>query len=525
MWKDQHRMSQPASTSESSESRISQKFLDIIEWLGNKLPDPAFLFLFSLFLTWGVSAWLAPVEFVEIDPKTNQPVRIVNQLTAPAQIGFLAGMVKTFIEFPPLGLVLVSLLGVGVAEHTGFIQAGLKCMLRVTPARFLTPMLLLVGLLSHSVGDPGFVLVIPLGAVIFAAAGRHPLLGITTAFAGVGGGFSANFLPSGLDPLLQGFTQKAAQIIDDDIVVNPLCNWGFMSASCIVIVGVGWFVSDRIVEPRLKRLKVDDGSCDDVKITDIEPRELRGLFTGLAVLAACLIGLTLSAWPADSAWRTEDGGLVGRDAPLMKAIIPLIFLLFLLPGVAHGYVAGTIKSHRDIVHGMTKSMGTMSYYLVMAFFAAQFTSAFAQSNLGALLAVKGANGLQALQLPPQITILGFILLTTTVNLLIGSASAKWALLSPIFVPMLMKVGISPDVTQAAYRIGDSSTNIVTPLLPYFPLVVVYSQKYVKNTGIGTLTSLMLPYSMTFLLSWSVLLMIFWILGIPLGLESSYTWAG
>lgn len=503
---------------------MSQRFLDIIEWLGNKLPDPAFLFLFALMLTWAVSAWLAPIAFVELDPRTNQPVRVINQLTATSQISFLSNMVKTFIEFPPLGLVLVSLLGVGVAEHTGFISAALKSLMRITPRRFLTPMLLLVGIISHSIGDPGFVLVIPMGAVMFAAAGRHPLLGITTAFAGVGGGFSANFLPSGLDPLLQGFTQKAAQIIDPDIVVNPLCNWGFMSASCLVIVGVGWFVSDRIIEPRLTRIRVDGEASDDKVLNRLEAQEVRGMIAGLAVLAACLIGLAATVWPADSAWRGSDGSLVGKDASLMKAIVPLIFLLFLIPGVVHGYVAGTIKNHRDIVQGMTKSMGTISYYIVMAFFASQFTAAFTQSNVGVLIAVKGANTLAAMNLPPQVTVLGVILITTTVNLLIGSASAKWALLSPIFVPMLMTLGISAELTQAAFRIGDSSTNIITPLLPYFPLVVVYAQRYAKSTGIGTLTSLMLPYSISFLVTWSVLLMVYWSLGIPLGLQAPYTYS-
>ncbi len=515
----------PPPSSVASESRMTQRFLDVVEGVGNKLPDPAFLFLFALFITWGLSACLAPVEFAELDPRTHEPVRIVNQLSAASQINFLANMVKTFIEFPPLGLVLVSMLGVGVAEHTGFIPAMLKSLLRLTPQRFLTPMLLLVGILSHSIGDPGFVLVIPLGAVIYAAAGRHPLLGITTAFAGVGGGFSANFLPSGLDPLLQGFTQKAAQIIDPAITVNPLCNWGFMSASCLVIVGVGWFVSDCIIEPRLQRLPVDGEVAVAAGINRLEPRELRGLWAGLAVLMTLLIGLAWTVWPLDSAWRVEGGSLVGRDAPLMKAIVPLIFLLFLIPGVVHGYVAGTVKSHRDIVQGMTKSMTTISYYLVMAFFAAQFTAAFTQSNVGVLLAVKGANTLAAMHLPPQVTILGVILLTAVADLLIGSASAKWALLSPIFVPMLMSLGISAELTQAAYRIGDSTSNIITPLMPYFPLVVVYSQRYVKNTGIGTLTSLMLPYSLSFLATWSALLMLFWTLGIPLGLQAPYTYSG
>ena len=514
-------MSEPFIALPESNSRLAQRTLDFVEWLGNKLPDPALLFLCSLFITWGVSAWLAPISFAELDPRTKEPIRVVDQLNVPSLINFLGNSIKTFVEFPPLGLVLVSMLGVGVAEQTGFIPAGLKALMRLTPQRFLTPMLLFVGILSHAVGDPGYVLVIPTGAVMFAAAGRHPLLGITTAFAGVGGGFSASLLPSTLDPLLHGCTQKAAQIIDPEIVVNPLCNWGFMSASCFLIVGVGWFVSDCVIEPRLKRLLVDGDGAEGLPIAALERRELVGLLTGLAVLVLGLIGLAWSAWPANSPWRSSDGALVGRDSPIMKAIVPIIFLLFLIPGTVYGYLAGTVKSHRDIVQAMTKSMNSISYYLVMAFFASQFTAAFTQSNVGVLIAVKGANWLSALHLPPQVTILGVIILTSTSDLLIGSASAKWALLSPIFVPMLMTLGISAELTQAAYRIGDSTSNVVSPLMPYFALVVMYCQRYVKSAGIGTLTSLMLPYSIFFLVSWTLLLMLFWGLGIPLGLQASY----
>jgi aminobenzoyl-glutamate transport protein len=423
---------------------------------------------------------------------------------------------------------------VGVAEHAGFVKAALQGLLALTPRRLLTPMLLLVAIISHVAGDTGYVLVIPLAAVMYLAAGRHPLLGITTSFAGVSGGFSACFVPSSLDPLLQGFTQSAAQIMDPERVVNPLCNWGFMSASCLMIVAIGWYITDRIIEPRLEGLPLDERSDTSARSPDgsasgplsqLTPAERRGLWAGLATAAACLVALAAWAWPAHSPLRASDGSLAGRDAPLMKAIVPLIFFGFLVPGIVYGVVAGTVRSSRDVVQSMTKSMGTMAYYLVMAFFASQFTAAFTQSNVGVLLAVKGANGLAALHSPSQVTVVGIILLTAGVNLLIGSASAKWALLSPIFVPMLMSLGLSPELTQAAYRVGDSSTNIVTPLMPYFPLVVVYAQRYVKQAGMGTMISLMLPYSLAFLLCWTILLLVYWALGLPLGIQAPYVYAG
>jgi aminobenzoyl-glutamate transport protein len=422
-----------------------------------------------------------------------------------------------------LGVVLVTLLGVGVAEHTGFINGALKSMLSFTSARLLTPLLILVAIISHTAADAGYVLVIPLGGVIFYAAGRHPLAGIAAAFAGVSGGFSANFIPSSLDPLLAGFTQSAAQIIAPERTVNPLANWFFTGASCLVIVGLGWYITDKVIEPRLRNVPIDGDVADIPRFEELGPKERRGVRAGLLAMLAGIALLTLASWPENSALRSENGELTAANAPLMQAIVPLIFLLFLIPGVVYGYVAGTVKSHRDIIAGMSKAMSTMGYYIVLAFFVSLFIAAFGQSNIGALIALKGANFLRALELPGAITIVGIILLTATVNLLIGSASAKWALLAPIFVPMLMQLGFSPEFTQAAYRVGDSTTNIITPLMPYFPLVVVYGQRYVKSTGIGTLVSTMLPYSITFLVTWTLFLLVYWMLGLPLGLQAPYSY--
>jgi aminobenzoyl-glutamate transport protein len=514
---------QPPPTTTPGRRTALDRVLDVIERVGNRLPDPAVLFVIALVAVWVLSAILAPVAFEEIDPRSREPLRVQNQLTGAALASFLANMVTVFVSFPPLGIVLVALLGVGVAEHVGLLSAGLKAMLQITPRRLITPTLILVACLSHTATDAGYVLVIPLAAVIFHAAGRHPLAGIAAAFAGVSGGFAANFVPSGIDPLLQGFTQSAAQIIDPARLVNPLCNWLFTSASTALIVVLGWVITERIVEPRLAATPVD---ADPAELPTIEPltsAERRGLALGGTVQVVLLVLLTLAAAPDGSPLRAPDGQITSFAAPLMRAIVPLIFLLFLVPAVAYGIAAGTVRSHRDVIAGMSKAMSTMGYYIVMAFFAALFTDAFGRSNLGALVALKGATLLQALALPGQVTIVGIIIVTATVNLLIGSASAKWALLAPIFVPMLMQVGLSPELTQAAYRVGDSTTNIVTPLMPYFPLVVVFCQRYVKHAGIGTLVSMMLPFSAVFFVSWILFLLAFWALGLPLGLQAPYTY--
>jgi aminobenzoyl-glutamate transport protein len=575
----------PAGNVEST--RWIDRALNTIERLGNKLPDPAALFLILLVAVWILSALLAPVTFSEIDPRNGQPIKINNQLTGSAIAAFLSSMVTTFTSFHPLGVVLVALLGVGVAEHVGFINASLKGLLSFTSLKLLTPMLILVAIVSHTAADAGYVLVVPLGGVIFYTAGRHPLAGIAAAFAGVSGGFSANFVPSSLDPLLSGLTQAAAGIVDANRAVNPLCNWFFTGASSVLIIAVGWFLTDRVIEPRLRNVEVDGDVADMPKMEGLGAQERRGLIGGLITLLVCLAILAIVSMPQNSPMRSpagysltpqsiarlRSGGvpedvvkkvetmrqqfagqrsfqdalktrlgdeqftaqgqtivasaevtapqLTAANAPLMQAIVPLIFLIFLLPAIVYGYLAGTVESHRDIIKGMSKAMSTMGYYIVLAFCASLFIAAFGQSNIGALLALKGAGLLKALALPGQITIVGIIIITALVNLLIGSASAKWALLAPIFVPMLMQLGLSPELTQAAYRIGDSTTNIVTPLMPYFPLVVVFAQRYVKKAGIGTLVSLMLPFSLTFLVIWTIMLLIYWALGIPLGLQAPY----
>lgn len=508
---------------------VLRRLLDRLERIGNRFPEPAALFVTGMVLVWIASAVLSKFAFTDIDPRSvvrdasgvvmrASPIQIHNLLEPVLLVRFLTHMVRTFAEFPPLGVVLVTMLGVGVAERTGFIQAGIKVLLRLTPRLWLSPMLLLVALISHSAGDAGFVLVIPIGGVLFAAAGRHPVAGIACAYAGVASGFSASFLPSSLDPLLQGFTQSAAQILEPGRQVNPLCNWYFMGASSVLILLAGWWLTDRVIEPGLRaRLEVDGDPEAGSDLRALSAPEAAGFRAGLGVALLLAAALALACFPAGSPLRGADGGLTSMGAPLMEGIVPLIAGFFLLPGVVHGIVAGTVRSHRDVFRGMAESLGTMGAYLVMAFFAAQFTYAFRESNLGALTAIRGAEQLKDWALPTWVTLTGLVLLALGIDLVIGSASAKWAILAPILVPMLMQVGISPELIQAAYRIGDSCANTITPLNPYFPLVVLYCQRHARSTGIGTLVATMLPYALVFLVLWTALLGAWWGLGWPLGL--------
>ena len=502
---------------------LIDRFLNFIEVAGNKLPDPAVLFLALMVIVWLLSWPLSQINFDAVHPTTGEPIKVANQVNGASLANLMSTAVNTYVNFAPLGVVLVAMLGIGVAEKTGMISALLRLVLSVTPKMLLTPILIMVGIASHYAVDAGYVLVIPLGGVIFYAAGRHPLAGIAAAFAGVSGGFSANYwIPSALDPLLQGFTQSAAQLHDPSIQVSVLNNNVFTAVSTFLVVGVGWFITDKIVEPRVRNMEVDGDPEEMPQLEEVTAKEKIGLIAATGVLIMLIIGLILWLLPEDSALRL-NGEITNFSAPIMRSIVPLIFLFAIIPAVIYGYVSGSVKSHRQIVDGMSKTMSTMGYYLVLAFFCALFIWMFGQSNLGTLLSVQGANALKAMGLPGPVTLVGVIMLVAAVNLLVGSASAKWGLIAPVVVPMLMQIGMSPDLIQAAYRVGDSSTNIITPLMPYFPLVVVFGQRYVKNTGIGTVASLMLPYSIALFITWSLLLVMFWVLNLPLGSLSSYTY--
>lgn len=311
--------------------------------------------------------------------------------------------------------------------------------------------------------------------------------------------------------------------MDPDYIVNPLANIIFTGLSSFVIVAIGWYITDKIIEPRLAKTAIDDDAeeaPDMGSFTELESKAFSragwAMVAGIALLVAVLI-------PETSPLRSLSGEIAAFNAPVMQSIVPLIFILFVIPGIIYGKVAGTFKESQDVIKAMSTTMAGMAGFMVMVFFIAQFLVAFTQSNIGTLLALSGAKLLQEMNLPGQITIIGMILLTASVNLLVGSASAKWALIGPIMVPMLMAVGISPELTQAAYRVGDSVSNIISPMMVFFPLVVVYMQRYVKSSGIGTLASMMMPYSIVMLVGWTIFLLVYWAIGIPLGVQAPYTY--
>jgi aminobenzoyl-glutamate transport protein len=495
------------------------KWLLVIEKAGNRLPAPALLFFYLVLFIILISALGQWFSWQGIHPANQQVLEVNSLLSFEALRWWLQNAVKNFISFAPVGPVIVVMLGLGIAEHSGFLSALLRRLLHALPPSLLTFGTVFIGVLSSIAVDAGYVVAIPLSGVLFALAGRSPLVGIVACFAGVSGGFSANLMVGPVDAILAGISSEAAHLVDEQYQVSPLANYYFMLLSTFMISLLASWVTLKWVEPAVVKMSLHQEGESSAKVNSgaeqlLNSQEIKALWlAGLSWLGfIVLIGLLII--PESGALRGEAGSII--KSPFMSGLVVLIALSAALAGVVYGRVSGQYSRYDQVIDGMEGAMKTLAGYLVLMFFAAQFVHLFSWSNLGAVLAVNGAEFLQELQLPVIVNLVLFVLMAASINLMVGSASAKWAVLAPIFVPMLMLNGIAPEVTQAAYRIGDSSTNIITPLMPYFPLVVALMQRYVANVGVGTLIALMLPYSIAFLSAWSLLLAGWVIMGWPLG---------
>lgn len=512
---------------EKATSSQMQRFLRGVEWLGNLLPHPAILFVWMSVILLVASAILSMMGVSVVDPRPEGAkgrtedgmIYVVNLLNGDGLAKIVENLVSNFTGFIPLGTVLVALLGVGIAERSGMISAALRGLVMNAPPKMVTFVVVFTGIMSNTASELGYVVLIPLAAMIFHSLGRHPLAGLAAAFAGVSGGYSANLLLGTVDPLLSGISQEAARIIDPEYVVGAEANWYFMAVSTFLVSGIGYFVTEKIVEPSLGKYNPDDAddpSVLDTKVERLTALEKKGLlWSGVSMLIFCLL-LAWTIVPADGILRHPTTGLVA-GSPFLHGIVVFIFVFFAIPGVVYGKITNTIKTNDDVVNAMSAAMSSLSMYIVLVFFAAQFTAFFNWSNIGSVMAVSGANLLNDIGLTGPLLLVGFILICAFVNLMLGSASAQWAITAPIFVPMLMLTGYAPEMIQAAYRIGDSSTNIITPMMSYFGLIMAVAIRYKKDTGVGTLMSLMIPYSLLFLVGWTVLFCI-WVfaLGLPVG---------
>ena len=502
------------------------RLLSTLEWLGNALPHPVVLFVILIALILIGSAVGSYFGLSVADPRpegaagraTDGVIRVINLLDADGIRKILSNVVSNFTGFTPLGTVLVAMLGVGIADAAGVFSAGMRLIVLKAPIRFTTPAVVFAGVMSNTAGELGYVVLIPLSAVIFHSIGRNPLAGLAASFAGVSGGYSANLLLGTVDPLLSGITQEAARIIDPTYIVGAEANWYFMAFSTLLVTLLGWYVTDRIVEPQLGSYKADDLDSDEAAMmsAEVTPLEKKGLiWAGVSFVILAII-VALMVVPADGILRNQDTGAIA-NSPFFRSIVIFIFIFFAVPGIVYGIIVKKFTSDKDVINSMANSMSSMGLYLVIVFFAAQFIAFFGWTNLGQILVVHGANFITSIEINSMVLFIGFILICAFINIMMSSASAQWAVTAPIFVPMLMLAGYAPETIQAAYRIGDSATNIITPMMSYFGLVVAMAIKYKKDTGIGTILSMMVPYSVVFLIGWMIVFCVWvFVLGIPVG---------
>lgn len=486
-------------------------FLNWVERVGNKLPHPFMLFLILIVITMALSSIFSFFNISEVHPSTGETVAIKSLLSKDGILWILSSFLNNFVGFNPLGLVLVMTFGIGLAEEVGFVFTSLKKLVLGVPKSLITYTVIFVGIMGNIASDAAFVVIPPLAAMIFLAVKRHPLAGLAAGFAGVGAGFTANLLVAGTDALLSGITNEASAAIGLEVAVSPVSNWYFLIASTFVLTLVGGIITEKIIEPRLGEYKGDKVK----ELSELTREENKGLRNaGIAALIYVII-ICLGIVPKNGILRQPETGTI-IPSPFLNGIIPILMMFFIVIGVTYGLTVGTIKSEKDIPKMLSKVIQGTSGYIVLVFAASQFIAFFNWSNMGAIIAIKGSNVLNTLGIGGIPLIIGVIVITSFVNLFIGSGSAKWALLAPIFVPMMSLMGYSPALVQMAYRIGDSATNPMSPLFPYFPVILAFAQDYDENAGVGTLLSLMIPYSLIFLGIWIVQISLWMLLGLPLG---------
>ena len=512
------------SNTKKAKKSVFDGVLNGIERIGNKLPHPITLFFILAVFVVALSALLSAMgvsatgDLVSNGKMQETTVTAQSLLTREGIVFMLTKAVDNFTGYAPLGMVLVAMLGVGVAETSGFIAAATKRVVAVTPRSLITPVLVFLGVMSNIASDVGYIVLVPLGAIIFLSYGRHPLAGIAAAFAGVSGGFSANLLIGTLDPLMAGISNEAVKLVDPSYVVEPTGNMYFMMVSVFLITILGTIITEKVVEPRLGAYKgsLAHGSKEEQDISDVEKKALKKAALTLLAMVVIIVALCI---PSNSIFRGDNGSLLGKS-PLIQGVIIIVCVFFFVPSVVYGFASGKYKSDKDVCSALAQSMSHMSSYIALSFVAAQFINYFNYSKLGTILALHGAAFFKAIDIGTIPLMILFVLFSAFLNLFMGSASAKWAILAPVFVPMFMLLNYSPEMAQVAFRIGDSCTNIITPMMSFFAMIVVFVQEYDDEAGMGTLTSMMLPYTIVFLIGWTLMMIVWITLGLPLGPNST-----
>lgn len=497
---------------------FGSRVLNTVEKIGNRLPDPVFLFLWLIAGLVVLSLLGATAGWSAVNPVTGDTL-VAQSLLSPENLEqLIIGMPRTLADFPPLAIVITIIYGASVAERSGLFATAIRGALLNAPKALLTPVIVIVGMMSHHASDAAYVVVIPLAAVIFAAAGRHPLAGLAAGFAAVSGGYAGNLFPGSQDALILGITEPAARLIDPNYSVNIAGNWFFIVSVVLVFTPIVWFLTDRVIEPRLGKWTParEAAAPPQEEKVPLTPAEKKGLMSaGLAILGMIAVWTVITLMPGSPFFDPEaEAGQEYND--LYRSLIAFFAVTFFVAGGAFGASAGTVKSHRDMVRMMVEGLAQLAPYIVLAFFAAHFVAMFNWSGLGPILAVNAAAGLEQISLPAPLLLICVVMVSCFFDLFIGSASAKWSALAPVVVPMFMLLGISPEMTTAAYRMGDSVTNIATPLMSYFPLILTFAQRWDPKFGLGSLMSTMLPYAGAFLVSGLLMIAAFVTFNLPLG---------
>jgi aminobenzoyl-glutamate transport protein len=505
-------MAQPTVETQNNQNQKGyMRILNFIEVLGNKLPHPFMLFVylagFMILFSWVVSLF----DVTVIHPGSGEELEIKSLISGEGLQFMLTTMLDNFTGFKPLGLVLTMMLGIGLAQKVGLLESAIKQSIMKAHKSIITYAVFFVAIMGNIASDAAFVIIPPLAAVIFHTMGRHPIAGLAAGFAGAGIGFTANILIAGTDALLSGISTEVAKTIDPNVVVTPIDNWFFMSASVFVLTVVGVFVNDKIVEPRLGKYEGGAVSAESKEVNPLEKKALRNTLIAALIYIGAIVTLI---YIPNSPLTNEEGGLI--PSPFLSGIIPIIFLFFVVVGITFGVTMKKIKSTSDVPKYMTEAITEMAPYIVLVFAIGQFIAYFNWSNLATWIAVNSAEILSDANISGLAVIIGFVILTALLSLFVTSGSALWALEAPIFVPMMMLMNYHPAFVQVAYRIGESSTNMLTPLNPYIAIILAFMNEYDKKAGIGTLMALMIPYSIAFLAIWIVMLLVFGLFGIPIG---------
>lgn len=525
------------STDTAARPTRTDRLLAGVERAGNKLPDPFILFLL-LFLFVGVLSTILQLAGTQVTlPDSDEPRAVRGLFTAEGMVWLTSNVGANFIEFPPLETVLTILLAVTVAERTGFLGAGVRLLLGSAPRWALPYAVGIVGVTSSVMADACMIVIPPLAAMVFKAVGRHPMAGLIGGFAAAGAGYSTSPLVTSLDALFAGITNSVTQgLPDPGATVTPISNYFFNVASSIVLALVAGFLIDRVIEPRMVRQGVPTEQVDapdDTPLTSddtetaaalraaqpmsstLEPRERKGFWTAAGVTLLLAVVITVAVTVPGSPWRNEEGGYLPKS-PLLDSVVFVVFVLFLAPGIVYGFIAGTLRTAADVPRVMGQGIRDMAAFVVLAFMLGQFIALFNWSNVGSVLAVNGARGLESIGLTGFPAIVGFMLLCSLLNLFIVSGSSMWTLVGAVFVPLFALLGYEPGFIQGAFRVGDSATQVITPMNPYLFVLLTMVKRYEPEAGLGTVISRMLPFVIPFWLAWAAVLAVFYFTGLDMG---------